>query len=86
MNILHQSKKISRSTVRRSDLSKASISEREWKERRSASDRKWQVYPRNTEHERQALAERQAAEGMLDLDDGICVCQCSWATSTNCTC
>jgi hypothetical protein len=36
-----------------------------------ATDRKWLVYHRRTEEERQALAESQAAESMVDLGDGI---------------
>jgi hypothetical protein len=66
------STKRSRSNARRSSLSQASISEREWKERRrSASDAPWQVYHIRTDQERQALAERQEAEGMLELGTGI---------------
>jgi hypothetical protein len=66
------STKRSRSNARSSSLSQASISEREWQERRrSASDAPWQVYHRRTDQERVAMPERQAAEGMLDLGTGI---------------
>jgi hypothetical protein len=86
MNIFGWTNKRSRSTARRSTLSRASISEAEWEERRrSASDSQWQVYHRRTEEERLALAERQAAEGMVDL--GVCcavlfVCVCVFYVST----
>jgi hypothetical protein len=66
------SSKRSRSTTRSSNLSRASTTDREWEERRrSASDRECLVYHRRTEEERQALAEREAARGMVDLGDGI---------------
>jgi hypothetical protein len=46
-----------------------------WEDRiRSASEREYQVYHRRTVEERQAIAERQAADGMVDIIKLCAIC------------